>query len=97
MPTKKFNRDNISKYEKAMVLPLPVQLNALAKALGKSAEELLPEAAHGLTTAMGETSAIALQTVEGDSDHAWLRINQKVDMGVAFKILELLRKPNADT
>lgn len=34
MPDGRFGRDSISKYEKATHLPYPVQLDALAKALG---------------------------------------------------------------
>lgn len=90
MPSKKFNRDNVSKYEKGTVLPLPLQLNALAKALGTKPEELLPEASHGLTSVMEENPQMALQSAEGGK--AWIRINQKVDMDDALKILAILRK-----
>lgn len=95
MPDKKFGRDNISKYINEFTLPTPIYLNAIAKALGKAPEDLMPtQRGRRLSTDMDDTPRMALKTTA--KDKAFLRINQEVPMAIALKIVELLGKNNAD-
>jgi transcriptional regulator with XRE-family HTH domain len=83
-----FGRDNISKYEKGTSSPLPLQLAALAKALGVPATDLMPERGGMLNEPMDETSTLNLKQV--GKSRAWIRLNQEVPLSIAYKILELL-------
>ena len=88
MPDKKFNRDNISKYEK-FTRPTPLHLNAIARALGVKPEELMPDKGMLLSHRMEDTE-LSMNTV--GKNEAWLRVNQKVPIADAYKIIEILRK-----
>jgi transcriptional regulator with XRE-family HTH domain len=80
-------RDMVSKYIRAFTLPSPKALEALAKAVGKKADELLPT--RGVSAA-ADHPAFDIRGLEGGN--AWLRINQAVPMSVALKIMELLNR-----
>lgn len=94
MPDKKFNRDNISVYVRGKSFPNPVRLNAVAKALGVTTEELMPE--HGIASVDEKAPPLDVRSI-GDGN-VWLRINQATSMEIAMKIMTLLggQKPNAD-
>lgn len=82
------SRDTISKYVNAQTLPGPDRLAALAKALGKRADELLPT--RGVTTASDKVPAFDMRAA-GDG-RVWLRINQEVNYDKALKILAVLKE-----
>ncbi|GAV35464.1 helix-turn-helix protein [Roseomonas sp. TAS13] len=88
-------RDSISVYIRARSMPGPGHLNALAKALGTTAEELMPGLSAQTTARIySQTSdhpgaPLALRMLEDGS--CWLSVNQNVDFGTAVKIIELLK------
>lgn len=79
-------RDMVSKYIRAFTLPSPKALDALARALGKKPDELLPS--RGVASSLVNPAA-EMRTLE--DGNAWLRINQAVPFDVAIKIMGLLR------
>jgi transcriptional regulator with XRE-family HTH domain len=84
---KRLGRDNVSVYIRGKVLPGPLHLSALAKALGLKPADLLPTRG---TPEAGESSPSMDVRDMGDG-RAWLRINQAIDWDVALKILEMLK------
>lgn len=87
-PNKQMIRDNISKYIRAKVLPGPLHLAALCKALGMEPDELLPT--RGMPSAGGhDRPPFDMRFLE--DGNAWLRINMAVPQSVALKIAELLQ------
>lgn len=80
------SRDSISKYLRAMNLPGPIYVTALAKALHCKAEELIPAA--GLPQSAESLAFDMRQTTDGN---VWLRINQAVPWATALKIAALLK------
>ena len=95
VPDKTFGRDNISKYEKATSAPLPLFLMALAKALGVSAVDLMPERAGMLDAPVEETNTLDFKQVS--QDRARIRLNQEVPLDVAYKIVGLLQNVQNQT
>jgi transcriptional regulator with XRE-family HTH domain len=88
----RIGRDNISKYVRGKVLPLPPALEAMAKVLGVEARDLLPSRG---TQATAEEHA-PLDVRDIGENRVWLRVNQAVDWPIALQILGLLRgKGNA--
>jgi transcriptional regulator with XRE-family HTH domain len=83
----RIGRDNISKYIRAKVLPLPPALEAMAKALEMESRDLLPARA----TRAEEHAPIHLRDL-GD-DRAWLEIHisQELPWSTALKVIGLLR------
>ncbi len=88
---KEFPRDNISKYIRGHVLPGPHHLEALARALGVKASDILP--ARGVPRAGAEHPAFDMRAT-GDGN-VWLRINQAVSMTTATKIMQLMQTEGA--
>lgn len=84
-PDKRMIRDNISKYIRGKVLPGPIHLAALCKALGVDPDTLLPARA---SSAGQEHPAMSIQNLQ--NGNAWLRVNQAVPMPVALKVATLL-------
>lgn len=90
---KSFGRDSVSRYKLGKHAPTPLHLMALAKALGKKPEDLLP----GYTPDMAippqydfakDARPFSMEArEEGD---VWLRINTNVPMETAMKILQLI-------
>jgi len=91
MPDKKFTRDNVSRYVRGLSFPLPLRLNALAKALGVSPEDLRPK---GIPGAGMKNPPREYRQLEGGM--AWLTINQAVPDELALKILSMLGQEDAD-
>ena len=85
MPDKHFGRDLVSGYVRGKILPGPIHMDALCKALGKKPEDLLPAGAN----AAPENAPIKTQSI--DENRVLLQVNQVVDWPVALKILELLK------
>lgn len=80
-----FRRDNVNVYVRGLALPRPKQLNAIAKALGMTAEDLLPGGARE-----GASLPYSMRPVDGDAGHAWLQVDMKVPMRKALAVLAML-------
>src|SRR3954463_11376728 len=68
----RIGRDNISKYVRGKVLPLPHALEAIAKVLGIEIKDLLPSRG---THATGEEHS-PLDVRDIGENRVWLRVNQ---------------------
>lgn len=88
MPNKNFGRDNVSKYLKGSSMPNPLRLAALSKALGAEPEALMPSVRGRLDAAMDAGTPFEMRA-EGRNT-AWVRVNQRVPLDVAMKIMNLL-------
>ena len=87
MKESRIGRDNISKYLRAKVLPLPNALEAMAKVLGSS-RELLP--GRGTQAVHEELAPRAMRYVGGG--RVWVQINQTMTESTALKLFQLLRE-----
>jgi len=84
------NRDAISTYVNAKSLPSPLNVQALADALGVMPEELLPNITEA---AMDEPHpGFELKSSSASPGRAWIRVNRLVTMATAIKIGELLER-----
>jgi transcriptional regulator with XRE-family HTH domain len=84
----RIGRDNISKYVRGKVLPLPHALEAMAKILGMDSKDLLPSRA---TRAVSDgLSPLDIRDIGGDQ--YWVQINQALDADVAIEIVRLIRQ-----
>ena len=81
----RIGRDNISKYVRGKVLPLPPALAAMAKVLGKESRDLLPWRA-----TREEHTSFNMRAV-GD-DRVLLHVYQVVDWPTAIKVAALLKR-----
>jgi transcriptional regulator with XRE-family HTH domain len=86
---KKMGRDNISNYCRGDVLPGPVHLNAIAKALGVRNEELLParNVDFGVTV---ERQAGRAEMKETSNGNVHIFIDKEVPMSVALRVWHAL-------
>lgn len=85
----KLGRDSISTYINGHTFPTPLKLDALAKALGVSREQLLP---NSMMQAMdAEQPAIELKQAPGHTDKAWLRINRAMSFDAAAQIIAIIK------
>lgn len=82
----KIGRDKVSHYIRGVAIPRPVQLAAIAKALGKSPADLLPTA----PTPGDRAPTVDMRQLE--DGNVWLRINRATSMPTALKILSLLNE-----
>lgn len=86
-------RDAVSTYVRGVAMPTPVSLEKLAKALGQTAEELLPNI---VESAIDEDNpSIDLKVSPSAPNTAWLRVNRLVSLTTATKIIEMLEADNA--
>lgn len=83
----KFNRDTISVYIRGKSLPNPVYLEAIARALSCTPEELMPS--RGLPSAADVAPSFDMR--ETSDGNVWLRVNQGVSWEVATKIMQMLK------
>jgi transcriptional regulator with XRE-family HTH domain len=84
----RIGRDNISKYVRGKVLPLPAALEAMAKVLGVESKDLLPSRA----TQGGADELSALDVRDIGAGRVWLQVNQAVDWDVALDVMKRLRE-----
>lgn len=87
------NRDAISTYVRGRVLPTPVSLQALAKALGVAPDELLPN--HVESAIDADQPAFEMKVSPSAPNMAWLRVNRLVSVATAVKVAELLQDDDA--
>jgi transcriptional regulator with XRE-family HTH domain len=88
----RFGRDNISMYVRGLSLPTPAHLNAVAKALGKSPDDLLPT--RGVQSARNVNPPLEMR--QAGEDRVWISINQVVDFQTALKLLQVLKQADVD-
>jgi transcriptional regulator with XRE-family HTH domain len=86
MPNKFFGRDLVSGYIRGRILPGPLHLNALCKALHKEPAELLPSEA----SASGANES-PIKTQDMGNNRVLLQVNQVVDWPVALQVLQTLK------
>lgn len=85
-------RDLIGHYVRGKILPNPVYLDALSKALGTKPEDLIP-AMPSMAPMTGDSPAIQMLTLS--DGRVSLRVNRTVSMGTAVAIVSLLQKEDA--
>lgn len=88
-------RNAVSTYVTARTLPTPSNLDALAKALGVAAEELLPPVAEALAPAVSAIETCSFREVEGGQ--ARLQVNKIVSMDTALEVIRLVNSDKAKT
>lgn len=88
MPDKTFARDNISQYVRGLAAPGPVRLNAIAKALGKKPDEILPT--RGISAVDARMPPLGMRGLA--DGNVFLQINQAVPQDVALKIIQMLKR-----
>jgi len=84
----RIGRDNISKYVRGKVLPLPAALEAMAKVLGVESKDLLPTRV--TQGAADELSPLDVRDI--GAGRVWLQVNQAVDWDVALDVMKRLRE-----
>jgi transcriptional regulator with XRE-family HTH domain len=77
----RIGRDNISKYVRGKVLPLPPALEAMAKVLGVESKDLLPTRA--TSTVSEELAPSSLRDIGGD--RYWVQLNLALDADVRWR------------
>lgn len=82
-------RDLISNYTRGKMRPRPEYLDAIAKALGMTREQLMPSAP-GAAPLPDDFPAVHFET-KADG-RVWLRLNRSVSMEIALDIMSLIRK-----
>lgn len=84
-------RDAISTYVRGRSFPEPKSLRALADALGKSTEELLP---NSVTMAMDADTApmLEIKQAAGHPDRVFIRINRMVTLQQAAEIFNVINR-----
>lgn len=83
----RITRDQVSKWINGHSLPGSARLDAVAKAVGMTKDDLLPT--RGISPAQGKMPPMDLRDL-GDGQ-VWLRINQAVSWETSIKIMELLK------
>lgn len=81
-------RDSVSTYVRGVSLPEPLNLERLAKALGVTAVELLPN--HVEAAIEEDHPSLELKVSTANSAVSWLRVNRLVTTATAMKVLDLL-------
>lgn len=79
-----FRRDSISCYLNRLQIPRAQHLNAVAKAFGVEARDLLPE------PTMAKDMPYSMRPVLDDPSQSWLQVDMKVPMSTALAVLALL-------
>lgn len=87
-PGATLGRDSMSQYIRGISFPSPVNLKAIAEAIGAKPADLLPT--RGVKSAADTMAPVSVRDVGGEN--AWLRINQQVPWDKAVKILAILKE-----
>lgn len=85
--SKPMGRDSVSQYIRGLSFPSPVNLRALAEALGVEPAQLLPT--RGIKSAADNAAAVSVRDL-GDG-YVWLRINERVEWSKMVKVLTALK------
>jgi transcriptional regulator with XRE-family HTH domain len=86
---KEFGRHLINYYLRLRGLPTPVYLKALSDALGVDPDVLLPPQERWDNR---EYVGVQMKTVPENPDEVWLEFKQRVPMGKALQIMQILRE-----
>lgn len=89
----RIGRDNISKYVRGKVLPMPPALEAISKVLEMRANELLPMRAAASGT---EHPPISVRDMGGDQEMAWVQINMALPWNKALEITRIIKRKSDD-
>lgn len=85
----RIGRDNISKYVRGKVLPLPPALEAISKVLEMRANELLP-----MRVAAGRTEhpPVSVRDMGGEQEMAWVQVNMALPWDKALEITRIIKR-----
>lgn len=81
-------RDSISTYIRAKVMPTAQSVRGLAKALGVTPEELMPN--HVESAIEEDTPSLEMRVSVNAPGKAWLRVNRLVPLSTAAKVIALI-------
>lgn len=100
-PGERFNAVNLSHYRAGRSLPRPRYLNALSRAFGVSADDLMPpesslEVQEERSDAAVEQQAPAFRIEDLSDGLAWLQINQRLPWPLVLRILEAMKGDKAN-
>jgi len=86
--SKEFSRANVTNYTRGRSYPGPDNLDAMARTLGLSVGDLLPNALADALERADDT--LIIRQVPGTAGRAWLRVNQQVSLDQAKRIMDIL-------
>lgn len=86
-------RDSVSTYIRAKVMPTPQSAERLARALGVTPEELLPN--HVESAIEEDTPSLEMKVSVNAPHKAWLRVNRLVSLSTAAKVIALIEAEDA--
>lgn len=94
LPNGNLSRDNVSNYIRQRALPSPAFLLAIAKALGTTSEDLLPERVAPPVRDAGVLPSVDVRDM--GANMAFLRVNRQIPWKYALEILEIVAKAKAE-
>jgi transcriptional regulator with XRE-family HTH domain len=86
----RLGRDNISKYVRGKVLPLPPALNAIARVLDLDVTELLPQG-RAPSAVESERPPFEIKTLE-EGEMAWIHLSMALPFTTCLEIRRLVRE-----
>ncbi len=89
LPNARLGRDNISKYIRGKVLPLPPALAAIAKVLDMEVKDLLP-IGRAPAAVESEQPPMSIRSL-GEGEMGWLQINMALPFDTILEIRKLVR------
>lgn len=81
-------RDSVSTYVRGISLPTPGNLIKVAQALGVDGDTLLPNYVEGAIDR--DSPSLELRVSPNQPNEAWLRVDRRVTMATATKVIDLL-------
>lgn len=84
-------RDSVSNYVRGLDLPGPQNLKKLAKALGTTSEDLLPNTIEA-TIDMETDPPFEVKASKDDPTRSWVRLNREVSTSTVLKIMQALEE-----
>jgi len=91
----KVGRDSISTYINGRTFPTPLNLQAMADALGVDKMDLLPN--QMMNALDDEHAAVDLKQAAGHPGKAWLRVNRAMSFTTAVEIIKLIDAEDAQS
>lgn len=86
-------RDSVSTYIRAKVMPTPQSAERLARALGVTPEELMPN--HVESAIEEDAPSLEMKVSVNAPQKAWLRVNRLVSLSTAAKVIALIEAEDA--
>ncbi len=90
LPNARLGRDNISKYIRGKVLPLPPTLAAIAKVLDMEVTDLLPSAVRRRSVET-EQPPMSIRSLGEGGDMGWIQLNMALPFDTILEIRKLVR------